>query len=309
MRNFFRNWVLGFSFLTMLNSTAISATKELQLSNEEFFKVRCSLDARNVFLSWEGRVYLHLKNERHKHLFDVVGVNLARCFKNAEGELLLTSRELMYYLDPATGKVLHRWDNPYIEETVPVMHVANSMIQFRIHPDQNTLNSKAYELGDSLIISQDIHLTYPNALAQNTAYALYSGPSLYQASEMFKYVFKREDLSTAEASVEDVTVTWDRIGPILPWMKMGQKDGTLIYTAQGRKLTGFDQLPALIQTEILTRVPLYLSAPSCFYDKRNVSSWTYFDIHFEAYLNADRFPVSESSETEPCLFKPGTEQQ
>lgn len=34
-------------------------------------------------------------------------------------------------------------------------------------------------------------------------------------------------------SVSKVMLAWDRIGPWLPWMKMGDRSGNLIYSAWG----------------------------------------------------------------------------
>jgi hypothetical protein len=53
-------------------------------------------------------------------------------------------------------------------------------------------------------------------------------------------------------------------------------------------------LPQLLQDEINTRVPVYKNAPASIIDKEDMTSWTYFKQHFEAYLSGDTFPVPEA---------------
>jgi hypothetical protein len=52
-------------------------------------------------------------------------------------------------------------------------------------------------------------------------------------------------------------------------MKMGTREGNLIYTAYGYKVNGIHQLPKILMDEILHRIPLYKNAPNCYLDKPN----------------------------------------
>ncbi|MFN4279386.1 DUF1838 family protein [Thermosynechococcus sp.] len=78
-----------------------------------------------------------------------------------------------------------------------------------------------------------------------------------------------------------------RLGPWLPWMRMGDRPGYLIYSATGRKTLTVEDLPSLLQ-EQLER----LEASSEYREGADMTSWLYFQEHFEAYLEGALFPVT-----------------
>ena len=100
------------------------------------------------------------------------------------------------------------------------------------------------------------------------------------------------DLQNPETtSVSKVMLAWDRVGPWLPWMKMGDRLGHLIYSAWGGKVSSLTELPLLIQNEINTRVPLFKNAAKSLLDQENMNSWIYFKQNFDAYLKGEKFPI------------------
>ena len=74
---------------------------------------------------------------------------------------------------------------------------------------------------------------------------------------------------------------------------MGASPGHLIYSAYGSKISGFTELPQLFQDEINSRIPLYRNAPKSFLEGEDMTSWLYFQRHFEAYLAEETFPLPE----------------
>ena len=80
--------------------------------------------------------------------------------------------------------------------------------------------------------------------------------------------------------VSQVILSWDRIGPWLPWMKMGNKPGQLIYSAQGLKIDSFSELPEWLQAEINNRLPLYKEAPERDFRKREYNFLEIFQATF-----------------------------
>lgn len=75
---------------------------------------------------------------------------------------------------------------------------------------------------------------------------------------------------------------------------MGDRPGLLIYSAYGSKVSGFTDLPRLLQDEINNRVPVYKNAPQALLDQEDMTSWIYFKQHFDAYLAGETFPVPEA---------------
>jgi len=259
---------------------------------KDWVKVRSSLDATQTFLTWTGSIYAFVPNEPKKRLFKMVGVSVSRCIANQDGGWDFTSRELTYYLDPNTGEILNTWENPWTGEILPVVHVANNPVQGRFKG-----RFPAQVNGDTTTFVFDLFTSYPNYLAGDERFSDYSPNPTYQAVELFKLTVPTEDLLDSEKpSVSKLLLSWDRIGPWVPWMKMGNRTGQLIYSASGLKVNSVTDLPQLLQDEINTRVPLYKNAPKSRLDQEDMTSWIYFKKHFEAYLAGEKFPLPEVDE-------------
>lgn len=261
--------------------------KTQNFNTEQWVKVRSSLDSSSTFLYWAGSIYSFVPGEKRKLLFKIIGMSVSRCIPNPEEGWDFTSRELTYYLDANTGEIIHRWENPWNGENVPVVHVANSPVQGRFKG-----SFPAEVDGENTTFVFDLFPTYPNPLAEEK-FREYSPNSTYQAAELFKIIVPTEDLHNSELmSVSKLFVTWERIGPWLPWMKMGNQPGYLIYSATGKKVNSMDELPEWLQNEINTRLPLYKDAPAAKLDTDDISSWLYFKQHFDEYLAGEIFPIA-----------------
>jgi Protein of unknown function (DUF1838) len=269
----------------------IAQTQELDA--QHWVKTRSSLDSsQSTFLIWMGKIYAFIPGEKRKLLFKIFGMSVSRCIATEEGKWDFTSRELTYYLNPETGEILNKWENPWTGETVAVMHVANN-------PVQGEFKGKipAQVEGDSTTFVFDIFPTYPNPLAADPKFAEYSPQQIYQAAELFKLTVPTADLeNSALSSVSQLKLSWDRIGQWLPWMKMGDRPGQLIYSATGRKVNDFTELPQWLQDEINTRLPLYKDAPKSCLDVEDMTSWLYFQQDFDAYLAGEIFPRPAAEE-------------
>lgn len=286
-----------------MNSTAKTLVALQPFGAEELVRVRCSTDGSNIYTEWKGSVYAFVPEEKPQKLFDILGMNVARCLKNQQGTWFITSRELTFYLDPLTGKVLNRWHNPWTQEVVPVVHVANKLVQ-------NTLSEEfpTAIAGSNVTFVLDVPLTYPNVLASDPKFQDYSPSALYQAGEFFKLTAPVQEVINSKAkTVKNVFIDWNRVGPWLPWMKMKGKPGHLVYSATCKKLLHFEKLSPLLQKEINSRLPLYREAPRCLLAAKNETSWTYFRKHFQEYLKGERFPlpapvIDESCQEQCCNY-------
>jgi Protein of unknown function (DUF1838) len=260
---------------------------------DEIVRIRCALDGSEVTTTWTGTAYSFVPGERQQRLFDVVGMNVARCLR-AGDRWHLTSRELMYYVDPVTHRPLDRWTNPWTGETVPVMHVANAIVQMELGA------APIIRAGRSAIVAIDVPLFYPNRLATNEAARSFSPETAYQAGEFFSLT---ADAAAAKdvgrVSVPEMTLSWFRISPWLPWMNMGDRNGRLVVSARGNKVRA-SELPELLRREIAERLPLYQHAPACLVDAPNESSWSYFAAHLDAYETNARFPIAAPARAEIC---------
>lgn len=266
-------------------------TTEIQdFDAQQWVKTRSSLDStQSTFLTWSGAIYAFEPGEKRNRLFKMVGVSVSRCIPTEEGVWDFTSRELTYYLHPETGEILRQWENPWTGELLPVVHVANNPVQGHFKGKFPARVDR-----DSATFVFDLFITYPNPLASDPKFADYSPNPTYQAAELFKLTVPAEDLSNPEIlSVSKLQLSWDRIGPWVPWMKMGDRPGHLIYSAYGGKVNGFNDLPQLLKDEMNTRVPLYKNAPKSYLEGEDMTSWVYFQKNFDAYLAGETFPLPQ----------------
>ncbi len=210
---------------------------------QHWVKARASLNSsQSTFLVWTGKIYAFVPEGETICLFSMVGVNVSRCLPTEEESWHFTSRELTYYLDPKTGENLKQWTNPWTQELVTVMHVANNPVQ-----DCFKGTFPAQVDGDNTTFVFDLFSTYPNPLATDPKFAPYSPNPIYQSGELFKITVPTQDLLDPQMqSVSKLQLCWDRIGPWVPWMKMGNLPGHLIYSAYGSKVDGVSHLPPLL---------------------------------------------------------------
>ena len=166
-------------------------------------------------------------------------------------------REVGFYYDLKTGEILEEMINPYTEEKVRVVHVANDPFNQTIEPyyppppNYGGLNEQKEPMpqipiiltwnvsGDErLLMERHIHLYYPNALKPSKWVRESSGP-MNRVSEMFFFNMSLEDMQNPDLTSIEYSGTWGRITPWLPWLLMGQAPGNVVYqTFMG----GYDKL-------------------------------------------------------------------
>jgi Protein of unknown function (DUF1838) len=231
---------------------------------------------------WSGNVYSRVAGEPDRLLFRGEGMNVRQCVAvddpvRGKGWRQV-SREIMLYLDPKTGEVLRKWTNPWTNETVDVMHIANDPVNgrpnFAVGADGKPYSVRLKRQGRWMFMPVEVPLFYENALAG--AYQDFVGGK-YHAMEIFDFAFDAaEMLDTKKNPTAYPSVSWVRISDWMPWMKMRGRQGGLVFNAMGAKLRNFDELPAVLKTEIAANYPIY-NVPPPGDDKRpNATTWTVF---------------------------------
>lgn len=278
--------------LAMASSSYYNATVE------DIVRLRCSLNGEDdAVLAWQGTVETFGMGEAQRLLFGLVGFNIARCLKHADGSYTLTSREMMLYTNFTTGEKLLSWSNPWTSETVNVAHVAND-------PVQNPFPKKFYPVlmdSDAVQLVENVPLYYPNPLYRNSTLRPYSPFPMYTGEEFFTFQVSTKDFREVHRPfIPNLHFSWVRQSQFEPWMNMSNRPGGLNFNAQGSRLAKISMLPPLLLRE-LTRSPLYAHAPSCELNTPMVTSWTYFASNFASYLSGAEFPIPVSKEPAPCV--------
>jgi hypothetical protein len=237
-------------------------------------------DGQPVYWNWRGEAFARRQGERDRLLFKVEGLNTRACVaaddpKRGRG-FRMVSRELLLYLDPTTGKPLTRWTNPYTNETVDVVHVANDPVNgehFPLGKDGEPLAWRGHSIADNWFLTSTIPLFYQNPLGGD--YQAEVGGT-YHASEMFNFMGDLASLTEQESRSAKVLVGWVRMSDWLPWMKMNGREGLVYMHTAGRKLSNWEEVSPLMRDEVAAHYPLYRNPPPLDDKRPNVTSWSYY---------------------------------
>jgi len=258
---------------------------ELDLDKAEdnmtaFIKVRGSLDPNEEVIFYaNGKIYGYVEGERDKPLMGYEMYNIGRNIKIAENEYQLLTNEVLLYTDLKTGEVIEQFTNPYTEESVDVLHVWNSPVnqEQKLIGKYGPWGVNHNKYGEDMIcMNADIFLAYPSPITIEE-YPENSQSNLYEATELFQFFFSEKDVNNPELTSVPTTISWTRIGPWLPWMKMGQRQGNLVYQGAGYKILekDYETMPKILTDYVMKHEPTYRHAPTKM-TKPNETSWTYF---------------------------------
>lgn len=271
------------------------------ITDQQFVKVRCSTDGRTHYFEATGSMYAHpLDSDQPLHLFDFLGVDISRCLQDAAtSRWTLVSRKFTLYLDPQSGELLRQWQNPWTGETLHVIHRSYDYQEFQIPPQVG-----AFMGSEVSFVSLDLNLKLPNNLASNPKFAEYSPEPFVQSADSYKFMFPTRMLKDeiVDASCDRaVTLSYYRMGPWEPWMKMKGKPGFLVLNYTGTKTDVFEELHPALKVQIEQRLPLFREAPACRLQRSIATSWSRFEEEFDAYLRGEEFPLPAPLKEEPCL--------
>lgn len=88
-----------------------------------------------------------------------------------------------------------------------------------------------------------------------------------------------------------VALSYYRMGPWEPWMKMKGKPGFIVLNYTGSKTEDFAALNLTLKTLIQERMPLFREAPSRRLQRSIATSWSRFEEQFDAYLRGEELPL------------------
>jgi len=246
---------------------------------DAFMKVRGDAKGGETLFYWTGSVYSFIPGEKRMELFGFEGFNIARTIPGKQGFTLLT-REAAFFTDYRSGKILESWRNPITNKEIPVVHIWNDPVNqdLNFEPDMLPYIHQilpSTDLGDELAFNMEIFPFYPSPLPVKE-FGEFSQNDTYQASEFFQFFVEKADLNNSKLSTVPVTITWSRISPCMPFMRMGDRPGNLVFVCRGRKLEGgFKALPQKIQDYVMKNKPEFASPPTE-WSEPNETSWTYF---------------------------------
>jgi hypothetical protein len=250
-------------------------------------KMSCSLvEGTPTLYWWSGRMWARVPGEPNRLLFNVHGMNMRQCRVKQDPVrgfcYRSVSREVMLYLDPVTNEVVRRWKNPWSSEEVDVVHVANDPVNARDWYCSRDKDGKPVDRSDNLSFKDDLllegggaaRLFYKSPLAGE--YQDYVGGTYHAMEFGTSAASAREALDAGDSELQDTLISWVRISRWLPWMKMGDRDGLVVFHTAGMRLDSWEQLPEVVRREVDTRYPTYKALPPLDDPRPNETSWTVF---------------------------------
>jgi len=238
-----------------------------------------NLDGSTRYGWYDGYVMAVRAGGPIRNLFGFKGFSCAKLLPLPDGApgYRKVLREVGYYYDLETGKIMDEWLNPYTNETVKVVHITNDPFNNEIRetvppgPTFGGLNTVKREpkpflidfkvQGDRLIFQRHIHLYYPNALDPKTWPRESNGP-MVQASEFYFHNVSIDDIQNKDLGGVRNWGTWSRVTPWLPWMLMGPTDGQLLYMTFMGSFPRLEDVPEDMRKYAEQHHPKFLEAPA-----------------------------------------------
>jgi hypothetical protein len=249
-------------------------------NRDAFARIMGDLDFGKQKFGWyKGTVKGVEPGKKIQDLFGFEGFSYARLQDNGDGTYNKLLREVGYYTDLKTGEVMDEYYNPYLDEMVKVVHIANDPFNHVITafkpepPSYGGLNKDKNpkkipfimpwtEVGNNKVLLQsNINLFYPSAL-QPDKWPRESSGKMNQTAEMFNYVIDREDLANPDITALEFSGAWSRITPWLPWMLMGQSAGHISYDCVMGCYNNNDMMSPKIRAYAMKHHPTYFNAPT-----------------------------------------------
>lgn len=211
-----------------------------------YARLSSNLDESKQRVGWfKGYVMGVRPGEKIRDLYGFAGFGVSRLETQPDGGIARVLREVGYYTDLRSGEVMEEWHNPYIDETVPVVPVANDPFNtvLRDHfpqpPQYGGLNEEDRrpprpfilpwrQRGERLEMERHIHLYYKSALDPEM-WARESSGEMVRVSEFFAHQVRGADMQNPDLTSLPAHGVWNRTTPWLPWMLMGQSPGHCQY--------------------------------------------------------------------------------
>lgn len=249
----------------------IDFVHQMDLKSPEFNRdIRARLNGDiapdTEYVGWlKGVVQGVRPNEANRDLFGFEGFSVTRIYRRPDGSWRKLLRETVIYRDLATGKILESWLNPYTNETVRVVPIANDPYNMNIgtHFRGKPLLLDWNENPDgTYTILSTVNLFYPNLL-QPSKWPRESAGDFNQVTENFSYVVRKADIENPEMTALPHVGSWQRLTPWLPWMLMGTAPGHVSYFSTfGGVPGGIKALPQDMVAAARAIDPKMLRAPT-----------------------------------------------
>jgi hypothetical protein len=214
---------------------------------------------------WMRATKYGLVDNRLTPLFGMEIGNIATTEDLADGFAARTL-EMVFFVDPATGRRVETIRNPYTGETLPRKDslVGPTTVRYRtggteypaelpgVKIEMEPLTRVFAVEGDDVWLRDDTSARVVPAAA---------GAPRFWVSDWATYHGSRVALADPAQRCPPATVSFNSVSGWLDWLKMGDRPGYMLSRGSGRKFARFDELPASFLDILRERYPEILRDP------------------------------------------------
>ncbi|AQQ67865.1 hypothetical protein Mag101_09575 [Microbulbifer agarilyticus] len=267
-----------------------------------FGKLWATYDEKPVFSAFHGLMFGLVGTQRAKPLFGYCGLGQFQARLLANGNVRLRGKETGYFYDPANGKILRDWLNPYTGERVEVYNFLNDRIRGELTPvmpkfnmgdgdDPPTLMNEAtaivnedgsvpfilpwQQFGNNITLEWDYTHRYRNPVTPELWPKASTGTYI-NPSEHFTFSSPLHEMLDRDIPSASFSSGFSRISPWWPWMKMGQSgiDGVLFGRMNSHKSNnGYADIPRSVLEYTEKYHPEYLEPCTDWDDGFPIGTW------------------------------------
>ena len=244
--------------VTTTAARAFDAGSEFDI-RAAYRKLRYRLGGGVVFWWMDGVKYA----QNDAEITPLFGMDIGAWFQIAdvpEGGYTVTSYELVFYRDLATGAVIREWKNPYTGEVVPITNRP-------IGPTLNRYDGEGrFVLPTTLggaAVTADNRISLMKAAGNDiwvsddytASVTPPGGGAPFVVNDWSAYHGRLDQVSDVNVADADATCTLQEVTGWQRWMKMGDRPGTLTSRAIGRKVADFGQMPQRYRDAVAAAYP------------------------------------------------------
>jgi hypothetical protein len=175
--------------------------------------------------------------------------------------------DIGYFTDLATGERLRRWTNPLTKETVATMPFRSGRFAATLTPGSPP---RAWQRrGDDVWVTSRPIVGFPALLTPETYPAESAGPFQY-FSVVRTDRGRLSELADPEVASAPLAWSYTLTTIWLPWMRMGQRPGAVVWAGNGGKHASAEAVPEKFRAFLAEEQPDYLAADEPWSDVRTM---------------------------------------
>lgn len=229
-----------------------------------FSLMRAALDEK-LCTNWINARYYAVVEDRMEPLFGVVSAVFSRYRRHASGGLEAVMAEIAWFTDPATGKVLDEFHNPWVDKKVKVPEGGLNPAKLVFAPDLSmTLARTApgmemqHEVLPIEARGNDVWLVE----RMRSAATIPGRPRPFRYSESNIFRADRRALAAKGATRVTSEVSFTNVCSWRPWLQMGDHPGHMTAAGIGRQNATKESLPPAWVEATKARRPGLLDNPA-----------------------------------------------